>query len=100
MKGFYLWGAPGCGKTMLMDLLFKCAPQGAKKRTHFNSFMLDVHARIFKWRNENKGGGDPIPPLADALARESVFLCFDEFQVTDVADAMVLFLGIIAYCQE
>lgn len=91
-KSLYLWGEPGCGKTFLMDLAFRCAPQGVKKRTHFNSFMLNIHKRIFEW-NKTKGAnssGDPIPMLTQQLISEAHLLCFDEFQVTDVADAMIL----------
>lgn len=91
-RGFYLWGEPGCGKTFMMDIAYRCAPMGSKKRTHFNSFMLDVHHRIFKWRQSRSKEelGDPIVPLARALASDATFLCFDEFQVVDVADAMIL----------
>lgn len=78
-----------------MDLAYRCAPLKYKKRTHFNSFMMDVHKRIFAWRQArqakgNKGDGDPIVPLAKQLISEAHFLFFDEFQVTDVADAMVV----------
>lgn len=92
-KGLYLWGEPGCGKTFLMDLTFRCCPEtfGPKRRTHFNSFMMDMHKRIFQIKAaQGSGGGDPIPRLVDDLVQESRVLFFDEFQVTDVADAMVL----------
>ena len=83
---------------MLMDLFFELAPSGpgtgSKKRVHFHAFMQDVHARIHAWRQHMKTAkersADPIPPLAEELAGEAQLLCFDEFAVTDVADAMLL----------
>ena len=73
-----------------MDMFYDCIPDRVeKRRVHFNSFMLDVHQRIHKWRaNDETGRGDPIAPLAAALSYETSFLCFDEFQVTDIADAV------------
>lgn len=97
-RGLYLWGGVGRGKTMLMDMFFGLVPSGAgagsKKRVHFHAFMQDVHRRIHAWRQLQKTAKDrsvdPIPPLVEELADEAQLLCFDEFAVTDVADAMLL----------
>lgn len=94
VKGLYIYGSVGRGKTMLMDLFFERVPVKRKRRAHFNDFMADVHDRIQRHREALKRGEtketDPIPPVAKALADEAWVLCFDEFTVTDIADAMVL----------
>ncbi|MET0170539.1 MAG: cell division protein ZapE [Aliihoeflea sp.] len=94
MRGLYLYGGVGRGKTMLMDLFFELAPVRRKRRAHFNDFMADVHDRIGRHREALKRGdtkeADPIPVVATALADEAWVLCFDEFTVTDIADAMIL----------
>jgi len=94
VRGLYIHGDVGRGKTMLMDLFFERAAPSRKRRAHFNDFMADVHARIFRMREAIKAGSvsgeDPIPPVADQLAEETQLLCFDEFTVTNIADAMIL----------
>lgn len=97
-QGLYLYGDVGCGKTMLMDLFYRTIPTHlTKKRIHFHQFMQDVHKRSHEMLMEyhNKTGQntkdiDVIPFLANEIARDARILCFDEFQVTDVADAMIL----------
>ena len=87
-KGIYLWGGVGRGKTMLMDLFFEETDFKPKRRHHFHEFMSDVHERIARGRATTDG--DPIPFVAGEIASESGLLCFDEMQVTDIADAMIL----------
>ncbi len=93
-KGLYIHGDVGRGKTMLMDLFFEASPVVRKRRAHFHEFMADVHERVRVFRQHIKNGEvtdeDPIRLVAAEIAEESWLLCFDEFHVTDIADAMIL----------
>ncbi len=87
-RGLYLWGGVGRGKSMLMDLFFGCLDIRRKRRVHFGEFMLEVHQRLAAERAKELG--DPIPPLAKAIAEETRLLAFDEMMVTNSPDAMIL----------
>jgi len=94
LKGLYVCGEVGRGKTMLMDLFFATSAVQRKRRVHFHEFMAEVHERIYVYRQDIKNGAlpkqDPIQRAAAAIAEETWLLCFDEFHVTDIADAMIL----------
>ena len=94
LRGLYLYGDVGRGKTMLMDLFFATAPVAKKRRVHFHEFMADVHERIAAVRGamktESALNGGAIARVAGQIADECWLLCFDEFHVTDIADAMIL----------
>jgi cell division protein ZapE len=94
IKGLYIYGDVGRGKTMLMDLFFGASEIKRKRRAHFHEFMADVHERVHIYRQKIKAGeitdDDPIGLTAAALAVETWLVCFDEFHVTDIADAMIL----------
>ncbi len=105
-RGIYLFGGVGRGKSMLMDLFYETAPLSAKRRMHFQEFMLDIHARLKAWhglltqqrklalngiaRDRKIDLDDPMPAIAHQIASTTTLLCFDELQITDIADAMVV----------
>ncbi|MGE0408716.1 MAG: cell division protein ZapE, partial [Amphiplicatus sp.] len=100
-RGVYLWGAVGRGKSLLMDIFFNNSHVARKRRVHFHEFMAETHERIARFRalddrakrrhpGSAKSPGDPMPPVAHDIAAKGRLLCFDEFQVNDVADAMIL----------
>ncbi|NDF12978.1 MAG: AFG1 family ATPase [Proteobacteria bacterium] len=89
-QGIYIYGDVGRGKSMLMDLFFDTLPAKKKRRVHFHAFMLEVHDRLDKRRKQNPKEGDILPRIAEEIAKDVQVLCFDEFQVTDIADAMML----------
>ncbi|HEY0116445.1 MAG TPA: cell division protein ZapE [Allosphingosinicella sp.] len=88
VRGIYMWGGVGRGKSMLMDLAYDSIAFSPKRRIHFHEFMLGVHERLRAERA--KESGDPVPPVALALAAEAKLLCFDEMVINNTADAMIL----------
>jgi cell division protein ZapE len=86
--GVYLWGGVGRGKSMLMDLAFAHIPVEPKRRVHFHEFMLETHGRLRLARESEES--DPIEPVAEQIAAQAKLLCFDEMQVNNPADAMIL----------
>ncbi len=86
LKGLYLWGGVGCGKTLLMDLFYECLPEDDRLRMHFHRFMQRVHHDL----NDLAGTPNPLEAVADRFAAEASVLCFDELFVSDIGDAMIL----------
>lgn len=86
VQGVYFWGGVGRGKTWLMDLFYESLPFSRKQRTHFHRFMLEVHERRRRYPEQR----DPLALVAEEIARQTRVLCFDEFFVSDIADAMIL----------
>ena len=85
-RGVYLWGGVGRGKSFLMDSFYLCVPLAKKRRVHFHHFMRDVHQAL----DELKGAEDPLKLLAQDIAEKYRLICFDEFHINDIADAMIL----------
>jgi cell division protein ZapE len=85
-KGVYLWGPVGRGKSFLMDAFYRCVPLVRKRRVHFHHFMREIHREL----DELRGTEDPLAAVAQRTARRHRLICFDEFHVSDIADAMIL----------
>ena len=85
-RGVYFWGGVGRGKSFLMDCFYDSVPYVRKRRIHFHAFMQDVHRQLNVFKNES----DPLAKVAERIAAECRLICFDEFHVSDIADAMIL----------
>lgn len=86
VRGIYLWGAVGRGKSLVMDAFLACVPLDGKQRVHFHHFMQEIHARLAAF----KGQADPLPRVAREISRHVRLLCLDEFHITDITDAMLM----------
>jgi len=86
LRGIYIWGSVGRGKTFLMDVFYQCLPVEAKKRIHFHQFMNDIHNAL----KQHQGVGNPLQKVARQLSRDTRILCLDEFVIIDIADAMIM----------
>jgi cell division protein ZapE len=86
VKGLYIWGGIGAGKTFLMDCFYQCVPYPEKMRVHFHQFMRFIHEEL----QQHQGEKNPLDGIAKMLAKKTLFLCFDEFLVTDITDAMLV----------
>jgi cell division protein ZapE len=86
VKGLYLWGGVGRGKSFLMDSFFNCAPTARKRRIHFHRFMQEVHQRM----NALSGQAEPLAGVARDIAKDTRLMCLDEFHITDITDAMLM----------
>ena len=89
-KGVWFWGGVGRGKSFLMDCFFAAVPYQRKRRVHFHAFMREIHERLKALKNAGNVEGDPLAKVAAQVARETRLMCFDEFHVSDIADAMIL----------
>jgi cell division protein ZapE len=86
VKGLYMWGGVGRGKTYLMDLFYQHIPITKKRRQHFNHFMQDIHQQLKRF----EGKKNPLLLVAQHIAKDTILICFDELVVVDIADAMIL----------
>ncbi|NOT17766.1 MAG: cell division protein ZapE [Sulfuriferula sp.] len=96
VRGLYIWGEVGRGKSLIMDALFNCVPVSAKRRVHFHHFMQEIHATLAKMQGQK----NPLDSLSKQLSQQFRLLCLDEFYITDIADAMLmqgLLRGLIAH---
>lgn len=89
IKGAYLWGQPGRGKTMLMDMFFRNSSVPSKWRVHFHEFMIEVHRKLYHVRRD-RGGDEALAQTAQRIAKKAKLLCLDEMQIADIADAMIV----------